>query len=395
MQNSFAVVRHWPGDNDESALELWAQKLRGQLASRVSLGLVFMSPRWFRHASRVLELLRVHAQIPLLAGCSGGALISGGQEIEEDPGLVVALFALPRAELKPHRFAPEEIPRGSGPGFWVSRTGVSPEENQGWLVFADPFQMEIEAWLNSWNASYPGRPVLGGLASGRYDERRTQVYLDGEVFESGGVAISFGGGVKLASVISQGCTPIGETWTVTKVEQNLIHQIGNRPAYQVLLETYQQLPAEEQAKARGNLFVGLAMDEYRDEFRRGDFLIRNLVGADRESGGLAIGDLPRAGQTLQFQRRDGRSATDDLTAQLDRAHEDLRRATVYGGCLCSCNGRGRRLFGYPNHDAGMIQARLGPLGLVGFFCNGEIGPVGGRNFLHGYTASLALFVRND
>jgi small ligand-binding sensory domain FIST len=211
------------------------------------------------------------------------------------------------------------------------------------------------------------------------------------VHERGGVALAVGGGVKLSSVISQGCTPIGETWTITKVEQNIIHQIGNRPAYQVLLETFNQLPAEDQSKARGNLFIGLVVNEYLEEFHRGDFLIRNLIGADPKAGCIAVGALPRAGQTLQFQRRDARAATEDMRALLERAQRDVTGGTVYGGCLCSCNGRGSRLFGVPNHDAAMVQTHLGPLGVAGFFCNGEIGPVGLRNFLHGYTASLALF----
>jgi small ligand-binding sensory domain FIST len=393
MQNKFSVVSHWAGDFDESALQKWAERLRGQLAApKVSLGLVCMGPRVLRQASRVLELLRVHAQIPLLAGCSSGGLISGGQELEDNPGLVLGLFALPGAELTPRRFTPGEVAEVKGASYWPSRMGVEPGATNGWLVFADPFEMDADAWLKSWNAAYPGLPVLGGLASGPEGEPRTQVYLNGDVFETGGVALSFGGGVKVASVISQGCTPIGETWTITKVHQNIIDQIGNRPAYQVLLETFNQLPVNEQAKARGNLFIGLAMDEYRDEFQRGDFLIRNLISADQKTGGIAVGAFPRAGQTLQFQRRDARAATEDMTALLDEAHKELADTPLYGGCLCSCNGRGRNLFGRPNHDAQMIQQELGPLGLAGFFCNGEIGPVGDKNFLHGFTASLALFV---
>ena len=207
------------------------------------------------------------------------------------------------------------------------------------------------------------------------------------------MAFSVGGDVKLAGMISQGCTPIGETWTLTKVEQNIIHEIGNRPAYQVLAETFNKLSAEDQKSASGNLFVGLVVNEYLDEFHRGDFLIRNLIGADARSGSIAVAALPRQGQTVQFQRRSPEAANEDMAELLARTRKQLGGATVYGGCLCSCNGRGRHLFGRPNHDAEMVQQRLGPLGLAGFFCNGEIGPVGEKNFLHGYTASLALFVK--
>jgi len=163
----------------------------------------------------------------------------------------------------------------------------------------------------------------------------------------------------------------------------------------VLAETFNQLSAEDQKKSRGNLFVGLVINEYLEEFHRGDFLVRNLIGADPRSGAIAVGALPRPGQTLQFQRRDAVAATQDMLALLTRAKRQLAKTTVYGACLCCCNGRGRGLFATPNHDAEMIQRHLGPLGMTGFFCNGEIGPVGERNFLHGYTAALALFVKKD
>src|SRR5437867_1357764 len=196
MWNEYSVAAHWPGEFDEAALQKWAEELRNQLhAPRVSLGVVFMTPKFFPHAAQVLELFRVHARIPLL--------------------------------------------------------------------------------------------VVGGLASGEPAEQRTQVYLNGEIFDEGGVAVAVGGEVRLASVISQGCTPIGETWTITKAERNLIHEIGNRPAYEVLAETFNQLPQTEQAKSRGNLFVGLVINEYLEEFGRGDFLIRNLIGGDAKSGTLA------------------------------------------------------------------------------------------------------------
>ena len=272
-------------------------------------------------------------------------------------------------------------------------TGVEPSGTNGWLVFIDPFHLDAESWLRSWNQTYAPLPALGGLASGVFSDQTTQVYLNGDVFEDGGVAISVGGDVKLASVISQGCTPIGETWTLTRVEQNLIRQIANRPAYAVLAETFQKLPPAEQQKARGNLFIGLVVNEYLEDFHRGDFLVRNLIGGDPNSGVLSVGAMPRAGQTMQFQRRDAAAATEDMNELLARARNQLAGTVIYGGCLCCCNGRGQNLFGRPNHDAEMVQQRLGPLGLTGFFCNGEIGPVGEKNFLHGYTASLALFVK--
>ena len=207
------------------------------------------------------------------------------------------------------------------------------------------------------------------------------------------MAVAVGGGVALAGVISQGCTPIGEAWTLTRVEQNLIRHIANRPAYAVLAETVQQLPPEEQRKVQGNLHIGLVVNEYLESFQRGDFLVRNLLGGDPNSGVLAVGAQPRMGQTIQFQRRDAAAASEDLNEMLARAKKNLAGTEIYGGCLFCCNGRGKNLFGRTSHDTKLVQAHFGPTGIAGIFCNGEIGPVGEKNFLHGFTASLALFVK--
>lgn len=394
MREQFAIAAHWPGGFDEPGLQAWAKSLRARLAApRISLGLVFLTPQFFPHASEVLEILRVHAQIPLLAGCSSTSLIAGDQELENHPGLVLALYHLPGADLQACHFTQAQVEEANGPAYWHLETGVAPARTNGWLVFADPFHLDAESWLKQWNEAYAPLPILGGMASGEHTGRVTQVYLNGEVFEDGGVAVSVGGEVRLTSVISQGCTPIGETWTITKAERNIIREIGNRPAYQVVVELFERLPPAEQKKLQNNLFVGLVINEYLEDFHRGDFLIRNLMGADPASGSLAVAAFPRMGQTLQFQRRDAAAATEDMAALLQRARGELEGRTIYGASLHCCNGRGSHLFGRPNHDAGMVMEQLGPLGLAGFFCNGEIGPVGDRNFLHGYTASLALFVK--
>ena len=394
--NDFSVAGHWAGEFDEPALQTWAEQLRAKLsAPEVSLGLVFLSPRFTAHAAAVLELLRVHARIPLLLGCSGQWLISGEEEFEENAGLAVGLYYLPGAKLEACHFTQEQVEEANGPAYWHLETGVTPEATHGWLAFADPFRMDCEAWLRQWNEAYGPTPILGGLSSGGAGESSTQLYLNGDVFEEGGVAVSVGGEIRLESVISQGCTPIGDTWTITQADRNVIFQIGNRRAYDVLAETFNGLPADEQRKAQGNLLIGLVVNEYLEEFHRGDFLIRNLMAADPGSGAIAVGALPRIGQTIQFQRRDAKTGTEDITTLLQRERQKLVRARILGGCLCSCSGRGRRLFKEPNHDAHHVQDLLGRFGLAGFFCNGEIGPVGEHNFLHGYTASLALFVGKE
>jgi len=394
VKTEYSVAAHWPGDFDETGLRQWAEDLRRQLrAPQVSLGLVFMTPRFFPYAKQVLEILRVHARIPLLAGCSSTGLVAGAEEIEDHGGVALALYALPGATLNEYYFTQSQVEESTGPDYWPAATGVSVASTNGWLTFMDPFHLDAEKWLRGWNEAYAPTPVFGGLASGVFSEQATQVYLNGDVFEEGGVAISVGGDVKLTGVISQGCTPIGETWTLTRVEQNLIHRIANRPAYEVLAETVNQLSAADQRKVSGNLFIGLVVNEYLEDFHRGDFLVRNLLGGDPKTGVIAVGAMPRSGQTMQFQRRDAAGATEDMSELLERAQDQLGDAAVYGGCLCCCNGRGKNLFGRSGHDARMVRQQFGEIGVAGFFCNGEIGPVGEKNFLHGYTASLALFVK--
>jgi small ligand-binding sensory domain FIST len=393
MQGSHGVTGVWKGGWNEAGLSRWADSLRSQLPqSGVTLGLAFLAPSLFSYAEEVLEILRVHGRIPCLAGCSGVGLISGANEFEQGADLVLGLHHLPGATLKGFHFNTEEIEATEDAAAWVQKTGLSPKQVNGWLIFASPFDLNGETWLRQWNKAYPGIPAIGGLASGDFAAQQSQVYFNGEVHEHGLVAVALCGDVTLETVVSQGCTPIGQSWTITRADRNFILGIGNRPAYSVLMETFESLTLEERKKSQNNLFVGLAIDEYQEELQCGDFLVRNLLGGDPKNGTLAIGAFPRAGQTLQFQRRDSETADAELSALLAQSRTQLGGRPIYGGCLTVCNGRGSRLFGIPNHDAGLVQEQLGRTAITGFFGHGELGPVAHQNFLHGYTASLGLFV---
>ncbi|HKV44803.1 MAG TPA: FIST C-terminal domain-containing protein [bacterium] len=212
--------------------------------------------------------------------------------------------------------------------------------------------------------------------------------------DRGAVALALGGPYEV-TIVSQGCTPIGEPWTITGASGNVIETIAGHPAYRVQQHTVDALPEGIRQRARDNLFLGLAIDERREDWRRGDFLIRNFPAADAEAGTLTVGALPRPGQTLQFQLRDREAADEDLGVLLEAARAGLGDRPSIGALLCACNGRGRGLFGAPDHDARAVADRLGPVPLAGCFCNGEVGPVGSRNFLHGYTASIGLIVPKD
>ncbi len=359
----------------------------------VDLAFLFASSEYADEFADLLASAREATRARVLVGCSSQGVIGPAREVEGEPALALLAFFLPGAVLHPVRLTQRDRDRCRRPEDWHQVTGVESRDVNAWFLFADPFTLDAEGLMAGLSEAYPRTPLVGGLASGDIRLRRTHVWLNGEVYDHGAVALALGGAYAVRTVVSQGCTPIGEPWTITGAQGNVIETIARRPAYQVLLETVQALPREMQQRLRGNLFVGLAMDEHREEMRRGDFLIRNLLGADAENGTLTVGAIPRPGQTLQFQLRDGAAADQDLLALLEAAKPDLTGHGPVAALLCSCNGRGVGLFGTADHDARAIAEALGPIPLAGFFCNGEFGPVGSRNFLHGYTASIALVVR--
>ncbi|MBI4504236.1 MAG: FIST C-terminal domain-containing protein [Chloroflexi bacterium] len=328
----------------------------------------------------------------VLVGCSGQGVIGTAREVEGEPALALLALSLPGATLRAARFTQETLEVCRQPADWQREAFVEPSEVNAWLVFGDPFRMDVEALVGGLAAAYPGRPLVGGLASGDQRAQRTHVFLDDGVYDEGAVAVALGGAYTVRCVVSQGAEPIGEPWTITGARGHLVETISQRPALEVLVSTLEALPPEVRERAQRNLLVGLAMDERRAEFGRGDFLIRNLIGLNRTSGALAISAHPRIGQTLQFQIRDARAADEDLRVLLARSKEMSGEQRPVAAVLCSCNGRGVGLFGEPDHDARTLAELLGVQAIAGFFCNGEIGPVGGRVFLHGYTASIALIV---
>jgi small ligand-binding sensory domain FIST len=366
-----------------------ARSALAEVGGRVSCGFVFCSADYRENLPDFLELLQLHAHIPILLGCSGSGIIGADAEAEMAQGFSLLLMHLPETELFPFSFDEETAPEWDDGPAWREVTGVKSNTPDAWILLADPASVPIEPWLAAWSEAFPGVPCIGGLASGGREGSDIFVFRDRELLEGGGIALGFRGGVKLHTLVSQGCRPIGEALPVTGVEHNVIQSLGSRPAYKILDEAYQGLTDREKEHARGNLFAGLAMREDLDEFHRGDFLIRNILGADETSGAVAVGAFPRVGQTVQWQLRDRKAADDDLRRVAGRLVD--REAKPFASLLFSCGGRGRNLFGAPNHDAGVIAEVFGTHASAGFFCNGEIGPVGGKNFVHGYTASAALF----
>ena len=383
-----AIVRHpdW-----RAALAGVLQHVTERVASP-DLAVLFASAGYEHGFPDLLQRTHQALQPRVLIGCSGQGVIGPSTEVEGEPALTLLTLSLPDAMLAPRHVSQAELQQCDSADATRELLGVPLDDVSTWILLADPFTLDAEGLLAVLSVAYPGVPLLGGMASGDQENRRTHLFLDGRVHTDGALALAVGGPVKIRSIVSQGCNPIGRPWTITGAQNQIISSIAGRPALEVLTETIEQLPAEERQRAQQNLLIGLAMDEYREDFGRGDFLIRNLLGADRESGAIAVSALPREGQTLQFQVRDAQAADEDLRLLLNQE----KMAALSGGepvaaLLWSCNGRGQGLFGSPDHDAKAIADALGPIPLAGFFCNGEIGPVGSENYLHGFTASIAFF----
>ncbi len=385
---SFAASQLVTGPFDEALIRDTAVHLRQQLVGPPTFGLVFVTPDYAENAQELLELVRVYGHVPTLIGCSGTGLIGRSLEQEEGSGFSLMLVSLPGGKATAFPFNQDMVEACPGADYWRQKTGVQSSDVKAWFSFLNPFVLSGESWLKQWSQSYPKVPMFGCHAGGFTGEPEAWVFCDGRVV-SGGVALALEGDIAVHSVVSQGCKPIGEPLTVTQADRNVLFKLGSRPAYEVLCEVYKELTDIEREQARGHLFAGLAVSEYLEEYKRGDFLVRNIIGADRKSGAVAINAMPRVGQTLQYQLRDSRVAADELKRLLRDMQSSMATAP-FAALLCTCHGRGRALFGGPHHDAGQVNEFFPGLPVTGLFANVQLGPVGERSFAHGYTASLAL-----
>jgi len=381
----------------EEAVKEAAQSALAEAGGKVTLAFLFASADYGDQLEDFLELVQLHGHVPHLVGCSGAGLIGVDREVEQTSGFSLLFLNLPATRLRTAIITESDVEQAETPEEWHRITGVPPEEVDTWIALADPFGFPVEPWLTGWNNAYPGIPTIGGLASSHLGEAANEglfVFHNREAIPGGSaLLIGFKGGVSVAPLLSQGCRPIGEPLTVTGSDGNLLLALGGKPAYSALAEAFESLNEEEKRRAQGNLFAGLASSEYVDEFKRGDFLIRTILGADAGSGAIAMGAYPRVGQTLQWQLRDRQSADIDLRQRLEALKTGLknRPGQPFASLVFSCNGRGRGLFGFPNHDAHALAQAVGPIPSAGLFCNGEIAPIGSRSFIHGYTVSMALF----
>lgn len=350
-----------------------------------SFAVLFASAHFFDSAQVLLAAVAEETGQAPLIGCVAEAVAGGAREVESQPAVSLWLAA----DLGPvETFAMEFVRTASGGAFGGYRFGREPAGVH--LMIGDPFTFPAGDLLAHLNQHVPGAVVMGGMASGGLRRRQSRLFMDGQVVTDGAVGAHLPR-AEVHPLVAQGCRPVGDPYTITRSDGNLIYEIGGRPPLARLQELAASLPGPQRDLLAQGAYLGIVIDEYQAEARQGDFLVRGIVGADPGSGAIAIGEEMQAGQTVQFHLRDARSADEDLRRILEQEATTLGGRSAAGALLFTCTGRGTRLFPEPDHDTALLAKILGPIPVAGFFCDGELGPVGGQNFLHTFTASIALF----
>ena len=381
-------------DNFLTAVRETSAELRRELGEATAdLVLAFVSHHHRAVWDQLPRLLDREHSGAVRLGCSAGATIGGGREIEETPSLALTAASLPGVDLHPFVMDTNRAPAGQeAVDEWRRLVDVPADSQPVLIVLPEPFSVDVETVISALDAAYPGGTVVGGLASGARQAGSNALFAGDDVLSSGLVGVALTGNIRAETVVAQGCRPIGTPLFITEVEGGLVTGLdGERPAT-VLHDLFERLSERDQELLRYSLFLGVGVAPGHQSSGTGDFLIRNIAGLDPESGALAVAAFVEPGQVVQFHLRDAEASAADLYQHLDRYVRRTRAdGPPAGGLLFSCLGRGAQLYGRPDHDSEAFRVRVGPVPLTGFFCNGEIGPVHGATHLHGYTSAFALF----
>jgi len=393
MKWASAIAQH---STIETCFQKAAEQISEELGSeKPDLLLCFIAPNFAAKFGDIPELAAKYLSPNTFAGCSAGGIIGGGVELERNSAIALSAAILPDVKLHKVHIEDKDLPDlDAAPNKWEEMIGVSQADDPQFILLPDPFSFRIDILTQGLDYAFPRSVKIGGLASGANVPGKNALFLDDKVYSSGAISIALSGNIAVDSIVAQGCRPIGPTFRVSKCQNNVLLELDGKPAVQALYDVLAHMTAKEQELAKFSLFLGVVMDEFKDSFRPGDFLIRNIIGLEPNSGALLVGEILRNERTVQFHLRDAETSSDDLRALL-KQYKDNAPEKPRGALLFSCLGRGEHLYGVPNHDSDCFRDYLGAIPLGGFFCNGEIGPVGGTTFLHGYTSSFGLFRPRD
>lgn len=369
------------------------EEIKAQLGSQnPDLVFVFVSPQHQQNWEKLSEWIYESLSPKHLIGCSGGGVIGRGEEIERRAALSITAAVLPEVEIHPFHYQNDALPTlKSDRKIWERLMGVEFPKNPHFILMPDPFSFDLDILLKGLDFAFPWSKKMGGVASGGTELGGNILFCDRKVLHTGLVGLALSGNIVVDSLVAQGCRPIGETLLITECHGNRIDQIDGKHPFEVMRKVYDELSVEDQQLFKTALFAGLGMREGEKSYQKGDFLIRNIIGLDPQGGSLAVGAAPQKGQVLQFHVRDAETSTQDLEILLEEYLETLGTASAQGALLFSCLGRGFYLYGKPHHDSELLKQHLGNIPVGGFFCNGEIGAVHGKTYLHGYTSSFGIF----
>lgn len=380
---SVASARNSSSEALAEAIALARESLGGR---RAPLACLFVTMHHAQVLGELTREIRTAGLADHVIATTAESVLGGDVEIEGNAGLALWILDLPGLRIDPVRCGYED---GLFLG-WTDPPEVADESSRVLVLLADPFSFPADEFLARSNQRRRGFRILGGMASGASMRGHNRLAIDDDEYRTGAVGAVISGDVSIRTVLSQGCRPIGRNLLITRVESNLIHELGRRPAMEVLQEIFAELDGPDRDRVRRGLHLGRVINEYQDKFGPGDFLVRNVLGTDGGSA-IAVNDSVRVGQTVRFHVRDASTADEDLRVMLSQVATTPETASPAAALLFSCNGRGSRLFDSPHHDIATVHEAFGPVPTAGFFAMGEIGPVARDNFLHGFTASLALF----
>ena len=383
-------------DIDTAVQEAAEEIIRQLEGEEADLTVIFIAPQYRDFYDKVPDLINRYLKPGLLFGCSGGGIIGNGEEVEQQAAFSITCAKMPGVKIQPFYSETKQLPdQDTSPSVWRDWLNVNIEDQPHFIFLADPFSFRGEEFLAGIDFAYPNSKKVGGLASGAQALGGNALYLADQIYDKGLIGIALSGDIELDTIVAQGCRPIGKPMKITDCQDTLLKELDGKPTLEVLQDLNETLSDSDKKLLQTSLFLGIEMNPMKDDPKQGDFLIRNLMGVDRESGALAIGALLRTGQLVQFHLRDKKMSAEDLDVMLTRYLSQGQAENARGALIFSCLGRGKYLYGEANHDTNMFRNKLGEIPLGGFFCNGEIGPVGNTTFLHGYTSSFGIFRKSN
>ncbi len=400
----------------EMAVKEVTEQAQEQLGRQPDLAFVFVSVAFASEYERLMPLLQEYMPVAYIIGCSGSGVIGMDDdfpsEIEEGPALSLMVAHLPDVNINSFHLTAANLPDlDSSPQAWIDLIGVDPSEQPGFVLMADPFSSGTNELLQGLDFAYPEATKVGGLAGIESFSKDSGLFCGRRRYREGIVGVALSGEIMLEAIVAQGCRPIGELYRISEGDRNVMIKLeldeladsGSTQTAQTPLEIlqtlFQGMSEEERILVQNALFIGVAQSGFKANLTRRDFLIRNLVGVNPRNGAIAVADKIRPGMRVQFHMRDAQTSEEDLEAMLRRYRverlenqlgEGQKGSSPVGALLFSCTGRGEGLYDEPNFDSDLFERYLGPLPVGGFFCNGEIGPVSGSTFLHGFTSVFGI-----